>query len=153
MEEEIYRVVFAGVLTGEYDLKTTKKRFGRLFRLDGRRTDVLFSGKEYVVKNNVPEPIAMALATKIAEAGCECYVQVVTDEDDVDYDEKREQGERRLRFRRGPRPGAIIPDRRREIHRRKGRTYFLDLKKNSYEVPISFQSYSNVQVESDASGQ
>jgi hypothetical protein len=56
---------------------------------------VLFSGKEYVVKNNSPEDIAMALAMKISEVGCECYVQVITDEDDVDYDEKRELGERR----------------------------------------------------------
>jgi len=149
MEEELYRVVFAGVLTGEYNLQTTKKRFARLFRLDARRTDVLFSGKEYVVKNNAPEDIAMALAMKISEAGCECYVQVITDEDDVDYDEKRVQGERRLRFRRGPRPGAIVPDRRLEIRRKKDRTYFLDIRKNSYEMPISFQSYRNVEVENE----
>jgi hypothetical protein len=149
MEEELYRVVFAGVLTGEYNLQTTKKRFARLFRLDARRTDVLFSGKEYVVKNNSPEDIAMALAMKISEVGCECYVQVITDEDDVDYDEKRELGERRLRFRRGPRPGAIVPDRRLEIRRKKDRTYFLDIRKNSHEMPISFQSYRNVEVENE----
>lgn len=149
MEEELYRVVFAGVLTGEYNLQTTKKRFSRLFRLDARPTDVLFSGKEYVVKNSAPEDIAMALAMKISEAGCECYVQVITDEDGIDYDEKREQAERRLRFRRGPRPGAIVPDRRLEIRRKKNRTYFLDLRKNSDEMPISFQSYRNVEVENE----
>ena len=51
MSDELYRVVFAGVLTGEYDLPTTKKRFGRLFRLNEKRTEALFSGKEYIVKD------------------------------------------------------------------------------------------------------
>ncbi len=105
MADEMYRVVFAGVLTGEYDLPTTKKRFGRLFRLNAKRTEALFSGKEYVVKNNVAEDVAMQLAFKISESGCECYVQEITDEDDLEYDEKRSRGERRLRFRRPPRPG------------------------------------------------
>ena len=144
MEEVLFRVVFSGVLTGEYDLKTTKLRFGRLFRLDPKRTEALFSGKEYVVKNNATEAIAMQLAFRISEVGCECYVQEITDADDADYEEKRIMGERRLRFRRGPRPGAIVPDRRLKIRRRKDRTYFLDLKKHSYEMPISLQSYSRV---------
>lgn len=143
-EEVLYRVVFAGVLTGEYDLAATKARFARLFRLDARRTEMLFSGKEYVVKNNATEEVAMQLAFKITEAGCECYVQEITDEDNLDFEEKRRKPERRLRFRRGPRPGAIVPDRRLDIRRKKDRSYFLDLKKNKYQIPVSLQSYRHI---------
>ncbi len=141
MTEQLFRVVFDGSRTGEFDEPTTKKRFARLFRLDARKTDALFSGKEYVIKNNVTEAVAMEFMIKVSEAGCECYVQEMPDDDEPDYDEKRKDGERRLRYRRGPRPGAIVPDRRLLIRRKKDKKYFVDLVAHSYEIPLAFQSY------------
>ncbi|MBQ61494.1 MAG: hypothetical protein CMQ19_05390 [Gammaproteobacteria bacterium] len=83
----------------------------------------------------------MEFMIKVSEAGCECYVQEMPDEDKPDYDEKRKKGERRLRFRRPPRAGAIIPDRHLQIHRRKDRKYFLNIKNHKQEIPLAFQSY------------
>jgi hypothetical protein len=54
---------------------------------------------------------------------------------------KRLVGERRNRFRRGPRAGAIVGDGRLEIRRTKDRKYFLDLNKHNHQKPLAFQSY------------
>ncbi|MCB1694317.1 MAG: hypothetical protein KDI19_16205, partial [Pseudomonadales bacterium] len=126
MSEQLYRVVFNGAYTGEYDEAEARARFQKLFRLDDRRLKTLFSGKEYVIKNNVTEAVAMDFMIKVSETGCECFVEeIVEEEEGVDYDEKRRGIERRLRYRRGPRPGAIVPDRRLRIRRKKDRRHFL----------------------------
>ncbi len=144
MAEQLFRVVFNGSLTGEFDEATTRARFAKLFRLDEKRTKALFSGKEYVIKNNVTEAVAMEFMIKVSEAGGECYVQEIPDEDEPDYEEKRKLDERRLRFRRGPRAGAIVPDRRLQIRRKKDRKNFIEMKKHNHEIPLAFQSYSDV---------
>ena len=54
-DEGDYRVVFNGVPTGEYDLPTTKARFTKAFKLDTRRTERLFTGKDYVIKTGISE--------------------------------------------------------------------------------------------------
>jgi hypothetical protein len=144
MSEELFRVVFDGSLTGEFDEVTSRKRFGRLFRLNSQRVDSLFSGKEYVIKNNVTENQAMEFMIKVSEAGCECYVQEMPDENEPDYDEKRKTGERRMRYRRPPRAGAIVPDRRLQIRRKKDRKYFKDLRRYRQKIPLAYQSYPDV---------
>lgn len=119
-----YRVVFNGVATGEYDLPTTKQRFGKAFKLDGQRTERLFSGKDYVIKTGITEQGAMEYAIKLAEIGVECYFERVVEpipeedhSDDPDFVEHR-KSIRRLRYRRDPRPGAVVPDRRKVPSRR-----------------------------------
>ena len=122
MEEPLYQVVFNGSITGEYELDETKSRFARLFKLDAKRTERLFSGDDYVLKRNVDEDTAMTYAMKVMEAGCECVVEMVPDEDDISLQPgfvERRKTIRRKRFRRGPRPGAIVPDRRELPSRRK----------------------------------
>lgn len=141
MTEQLFRVLFDGTLTGEFDDATTRRRFGKLFRLDDKKTAVLFSGKEFVIKNNVTETQAMAFMIRVSEAGCECYVQEMPDEDEPDFEEKRKTGERRLRWRRGPRPGAIIPDRRLFIRRKKDRRYFVDVRAHGHDMPLALRSY------------
>ncbi len=141
MSEQLFRVVFDGTMTGEYDEATTRKRFAKLFRLDTKKTAALFSGKEYVIKNNVTEAVAMDFMIKVSEAGCECYVQEMPDENEPDYDEKRKAGERRVRYRPGPRPGAIVPDRRLKIRRKKDRRYYLDIRNHGHDMPLAFQTY------------
>ncbi|MEX2488061.1 MAG: hypothetical protein WD356_00880 [Pseudomonadales bacterium] len=122
-DQQRYRVVFSGVLTGEYDLDTTKRRFAKLFHQDVAKVEKLFTGKEFILKDDIEEDRAMTYAMKIAEAGCECYIEAVPDPNDISqqpgFVERRKNGERRQRFRRGPRPGAIIPDRRNNNGRRK----------------------------------
>lgn len=144
MSEQLFRVVFGGSLTGEFDEATAKKRFGKLFRLNDQRVNSLFSGKDYVIKNNVTESQAMTFMIKVSEAGCECSVQEMPDENEPEYDEKRKSGERRLRFRRPPRTGAIVPDRRLQIRRNKDRTYFMDLRKQIKTIPLAFETYSDI---------
>ena len=139
--EQLFRVVFDGSLTGEFDEATAKKRFGKLFRLNDQRVNALFSGKNYVIKSNVTEQQAVKFMIKVSEAGCECSVQEMPDENTPEYDEKRTGKERRLRFRRPPRAGAIIPDRRLHIRRKEDLKYFLRLKNLIQQIPLAFQSY------------
>ena len=142
MSEELFRVVFDGSLTGEVSKDVAMEKFARLFRLDEKRARMLFSGKEYVIKNNISESVAMEFLIKLSETGCECIVEQIPDKDDFyDGDEKRKLGERRLRYRRGPRAGAIVPDRRLKIRRLKDRKYYTDLKEAHHEMPLAFQTY------------
>ncbi len=118
----LFRVAFSGVITGEYDLDTTKSRFARLFRLNQAKVDKLFNGKEYVLKDKVSEEVAMNFAIRIAETGCECYIETLPDIEIVAGSHKgqdRRKGDRRITFRRPARPGDITPDRRVLAGRRK----------------------------------
>lgn len=97
--EPHFRVVFNGNTTGEYDLETTKERFKQLFKLSDRKVSRAFAASELVIKENVTEPVAMHYAIKIAEAGCECYIEEMFDENDPTLDPdfvERRKGERRV---------------------------------------------------------
>lgn len=142
MSQPLFRVVFDGSLTGEFDVATAKKRFSRLFQLDAKRTEKFFSGKSYVIKNNLPEEDAVNFMIKVSEAGCECYLQEITDEDELYYDEKRIGDERRIKFRRSPRAGARVLDRRTQIRRKIDKTNFADLIEHSKQIPVAFKSYT-----------
>jgi hypothetical protein len=117
------QIIFDGSLTGEFDLATTKHRFANMFNLPAGRIDNLFTGNPQIIKLNLSESAAMKLAFKIAEIGCECVIEPMPDENDLSlqpgFVERRKISNRRQQFRRGPRAGAIIPDRRSNNGRRK----------------------------------
>jgi hypothetical protein len=142
MTQPLFRVVFDGSLTGDFEVAIAKKRFARLFHLDAKKTEKFFSGKNFVIKNNIPEEDAMIFMIKVLEAGCECSLQEITDEDDLDYDEKRAIEERRIRFRRSPRAGARTMDRRTLMRRIIDKSEFADLIQKSQKIPLAFKSYS-----------
>ena len=108
--EDLYRVVFAGNITGDFSLDRTKDRFGKAFRLSEDKVERIFNGKEITLKRNLSEEGAMDFAVKLAEIGCETYIELMPTEGE-NFEERRKTI-RRIRFRRGPRPGAIVPDRR-----------------------------------------
>jgi len=121
-DETLFRVVFNGNTTGEYDLDTTRQKFQKLFRLDPKKVEQIFRARQVVLKDNITESVAMNYAIRLAEIGCECYIEEVPHPDDISRQPgfvERRKGERRVRFRRGPRPGAIVPDRRILVGRRK----------------------------------
>jgi len=67
------------------------------------------------------QSIARHVAVKLAEIGCETYIESVPTTGpmaDPDFEERR-RTIRRIRYRREPRPGAIVPDRRLLASRRK----------------------------------
>lgn len=142
MGETRYKVVVSGALTGEFDAETTRGHLAKLFRLDDKRARALLSGKEHVVKNGVSEEVAMNYLIRIAEAGCECYLQEIPSEEDTSFEEQRFHAERRLRFRRGPRPGAVVPDRRLTIRRSIDILQFRQIIKEKRDIPLPFQTYS-----------
>jgi hypothetical protein len=142
MSQPLFRVVFDGSLTGDFEVAIAKKRFARLFHLDAKKTEKFFSGKNFVIKNDIPEEEAMIFMIKVLEAGCECSLQEVTDEDELYYDEKRVGEERRIRFRRSPRAGARTMDRRTLMRRNIDKTEFADLIQKSQKIPLAFKSYS-----------
>ena len=121
-DEALFQITFSGTTTGEFDLSTTKQQFMKLFKLSPEKLDRLFLGNEVTIKSNITESTAMSFAIKIAEAGCECSIVPMPDADDLTSDpnfvNRRSGGERRLRFRRGPRAGAIVPDRRLNARRK-----------------------------------
>lgn len=114
-QEDLFRVVFAGQITGDFSLTETKARFARAFKLTPAKTERFFSGRDVVLKSGMPESKAMDFAVRLAEIGCETYIETVPNEPNF---EERRSTIRRIRFRRGPRPGAIVPDRRKVPSRR-----------------------------------
>lgn len=141
MDEPQFRVVFDGSLTGEFDEATAKRNFARLFRLDCDRLPYFFSGKERVIKSGVSEAVAMQYMIKVAEAGCECYIEEVVEGPPPGIAERRSGNDRRIRARRGPRPGAIVPDRRLQIRRAEDRRRFRNLRAKGQQLPVTLQSY------------
>ena len=93
-----------------------------MFKLKDKQIEKFIGGKEYVIKSNLPEDRAMSMAIRIIETGSECEVGIIPDVDDISlqpgFVEKR-KAIRRLRYRRDPRPGVIVPDRREVSSRRK----------------------------------
>ena len=121
-DEDLYRVVFSGQITEEYDLETTKSRFAKAFRQDAKKTERLFSGQDHAIKSNVSEQAATEFAIKLLEVGCECYVEHMPFAGDISQRPgfvDRRSGVRRHFYRRDPRPGSIVPDRRQECSRRR----------------------------------
>ena len=121
-DEVLCQIVFDGSLTGEFELEEAKSRFKKLFKVDDRTIERPFSGKDYVIKANVSEDRAMKLAIRIVETGCECQMEIVPEPDDISQEPgfvERRKGIRRLRYRRDPRAGVIVPDRRLLTSRRK----------------------------------
>ena len=122
LDEPLYQIVFCGSLTGEFEVAEAKSRFQKLFKLKDKQIEKLFGGKEHVIKSDLPEDRAMSMAIRIIETGCECEVEIIPDVDDISlqpgFVEKR-KAIRRLRYRRDPRPGVIVPDRRDVSSRRK----------------------------------
>jgi hypothetical protein len=148
MSEELFRVVLTEALTGEFDQSMANRRFAKAFKLDRKPVDVLAQNGEQVIKNNVSESLAMNFMIKVLECGYECYVQEMPEEG-LNYEEKPRGGEQRLRFQRGPRPGAILPDRRLKIRRKREDRIFLEMLRPSRRCPyhlrpIPISSKSNL---------
>ena len=56
-----------------------KRGSPRPFKLDTKRTERLFTGKDHVIKTGISEQAAMEYAIKLAEIGCECCFERVVD--------------------------------------------------------------------------
>lgn len=141
MDEPLFRVVFDGSLTGEFDEATARQQFARLFRLDTGKAATYFSGRERVLKSGISEPLAMDYMIRVAETGCECYIEEIVEGPPAGIEERRVRGDRRHRFRRGPRPGAIVPDRRLKIRRAEDRRQFRNKRDKGLDLPIGFKPY------------
>jgi len=144
MDEPKYRVVLSGVLTGEFDHATTCTRLAKLFGLDDDRARSLLTERDFIIKNNLTEAAAMTYLVRMAEAGCESYLQEVVDTEVPEYQEKRRNSERRQRTRRPPRAGAIVPDRRIALRRSYDIRQFRDIVRHGSEIPLPYLSYTPV---------
>ncbi|MEX0941033.1 MAG: hypothetical protein WD002_00640 [Pseudomonadales bacterium] len=117
-DESYFRVVFNGNTTGEYDLTTTKVRFGRLLRLSEDKVNRAFASTEVIIKDRVTEAVAMHYAIRLTEAGCECYIEeVAADTPGPDFEERRVRN-RRTTFSRNNRPELTGHERRASHGRR-----------------------------------
>jgi hypothetical protein len=120
--EPYYRVVFNGSTTGEYDLATTKARFGRLLKLDANKVNRAFASSEVIIKDHVTEAVAMHYAIRLTEAGCECYIEEILPAagniNDPDFVERRVEN-RRTTFSRNKLPELSGNERRSSYGRRR----------------------------------
>lgn len=144
MSEKLYKVIFNGTLTGDFDEATSKSNFAKLFSIDQAKTETLFSGKDWAIKNNISKKAAMNFMITLAETGCESYFEPMVE--DVDKEpaypgERRGQGDRRVSYRREPRPRAIIPDRRLMIRRAKEKSYFATSIISGTALSMPFRAY------------
>ncbi|MCB1646227.1 MAG: hypothetical protein KDI36_12275 [Pseudomonadales bacterium] len=139
--EEKYRIVFEGILSGEFDAAVTQRRFAKVFRTDQKTTQRLFDGEAHTLKLNVSETEATAYLIKLLEIGCECYMEAMDSELPPGMQDRRRSSERRMRLRRGPRPGAIVPDRRIQLRRKSDRRQYLELSKNPEKLPPALKVY------------
>ncbi len=121
-EENLFQIVFSGTTTGEFDIETSRMRLQNLFQLPESRMNQLFSGKDFVIKANIAEQVAMNFAIKIVEAGCECSIEPIQDKNDLtnnrDFIDRRTGGDQRKYLRRAPRLGATVLDRRLTMRRK-----------------------------------
>lgn len=141
MIEARYRVIFAGDLTGEYDADTAQSRFAKLFGISQTKAARFFTGEPRILKSDLSEAAAMEYMFRVAEAGCECAIEEMVEGPPEGIDERRHGGDRRHRFRRGPRPGAILPDRRLKIRRVEDRRHYLRLHEKGSELPLPLAAY------------
>ncbi|MDZ7684241.1 MAG: hypothetical protein U5O39_03910 [Gammaproteobacteria bacterium] len=141
MDAPRFTVLFDGSLTGEVDEETARKRFARLFGISEEKAATYFTGRERVLKQDVSEEQAMAYMVRIAGIGCECYMEEVTEALPEGTTERRRNQERRQRFRREPRAGAIVPDRRLKIRRVIDRRHFRQLHDKGLDLPLALRPY------------
>lgn len=141
MDAPRFTVLFDGSLTGEVDEPTARRNFARLFGISEEKAATYFTGRERVLKHNVSEEQAMAYMVRIAEIGCECYMEEITEALPDGITERRGKQERRQRFRRKPRAGAIQPDRRLKIRRAVDRRHFRQLHDKGLDLPLALQPY------------
>ena len=145
MKEGLFQVVFAGVLTGEFEEAESIENLTGAFKLNDTQRKSFQQNNERIIKKKAQESQAITLMFKVIACGYDCYVQEIP-EDGQDYDEKRGNNEQRLKFRRGPRPGAIIPDRRLVIQRKRDvRTFTQLLEAEEEPLPFPFESYPHNQ--------
>ncbi len=145
MKEKLYQVLFDARTTGKYDLDTTKGRFSKLFALKKPVVEKLFSGEELVIRKDLPEDDAREFSEKIAQAGGKSFVDRMPDGEDSpgNTGDARRSGERRIRYRRDSRPGAMVEDRRILIRRVDDADEFEELILNQDIIPIGFKSYQS----------
>ncbi len=125
-----YNVIFSGQITGELGLQDAIARFARTFQLSPERARRYFSGAEITLKREIPRDLAMRYALKLNEIGCDCAIERCkapappapkknTNIPGTPGFVERRKANRRVRFRRAPRPGAVCYDRRSGHDRRK----------------------------------
>lgn len=135
MKEKQFLILFDASLTGKVDLDTTRCNFGKLFDLNPAELDRLFSGKPFIVKKDLCETNAADFALTLANAGCHCDVEAMPDISRDTTEESRHSDTRRMRHRRGPRPGATISDRRQNHRRLEDVEYFKELILSQSDAP------------------
>jgi hypothetical protein len=82
-DEPLYQIIFCGSLTGEFEVAEAKSRFQKLFKVKDKQIEMLFSGKEHLIKRGLPEDRAMSMAIRIIETGCEREVEIIPDLNDI----------------------------------------------------------------------
>lgn len=136
-----YRVIFDATLTGEFDLKTSKERFSKIFKLSKNKTESLFSGKKVTVKKDISEQDAIHLMEQIAKAGGKSYLEKMADEKETFIERRQQVYDKRRKFRRGSRAGSIMQDRRLHIRRRTEKEQYEEQVLSKQNIPIAFDAY------------
>lgn len=136
-----YKVIFDATLTGEFDLEASKERFSKIFKLSKNKTESLFSGKKVTVKKDIAKQDALNLMRQIAKAGGKCYLEKMRVEKETFVDRRQQVYDKRRKFRRGPRAGSIMQDRRLHIRRSIEKDHYEEQVLAKQNIPIAFDAY------------
>jgi hypothetical protein len=75
MEEKTYRIIFRGNVVPGRDLETAKQNLAHLYHVDVKQVESLFSGKMFVLKENISLDEAQKHMFHFEEAGVVCEIE------------------------------------------------------------------------------
>lgn len=130
--------------TDEPSLESSRRRLEKVFGGERPTLEKYSSTEDYVDVRNLNEDGDMQLVLKIAKANCDRVNGPMLEDPTGSQLEHRKNGERRVRYRRDARPGAIIAERRQKIRRKEDLEYFESLIFRKADVPIGFSAYPRV---------
>lgn len=125
VQQQRFRVVFTGQFDPNKNIDAIKADMTARFKLPPPIIERLMAGRPIVVKNNVNAETAYRYKREIDVMGGVSRIEAVPEEDDVDkkgfIERRKRKSDRRMRNdrRKVKRAGAIQPDRRKGMDRRK----------------------------------
>jgi len=113
-----YNIIFSGEISDDFQLKQVQIRFKKYFHLNETQIKYIFYGNDVILKKNITQQQALALAMKIDELGGVCYIEASHELPFGISNERREHPRRYFGNRRNTYRAGLRTDRRFSHERR-----------------------------------
>ncbi|UCH97444.1 MAG: hypothetical protein JSV88_11480 [Candidatus Aminicenantes bacterium] len=81
MKDQKYRVIFRGEIAPQANPEEVKQNLAALYKVDIKKIDQLFSGKKFVLKENIDWEAAQEFAGQVEKAGARCTIVKMEEKD------------------------------------------------------------------------